>query len=80
MADADPLGSKHEGREAHDRHIRCNAVVVGWITLRDRERFASTLGRTDEVIEPRPLTIQAFYEYHRRIVSFLELGCCAVIG
>ena len=72
-------GRKHQGRETDNRHLRCNAVVVGRIALRDSQCLAAALRRTDKVVEPWPLTVQAFDENHRRIVSLLHLHVAEVL-
>ena len=42
LLDANQLGSEHQRREADDRHVCGDAVVIGRVTLRDGERFAAS--------------------------------------
>src|SRR5207249_653283 len=62
-----------------NRHVRCNAVVIVWIALRNSQRLASTLRCPDEVIELRPFTISTLNKNHRRVVSLLQLHVAQVL-
>ena len=59
--DADQFRSQHQRREADDRDVSGNAVVIGGITLSDRQRFTSTLRRADEIVIAGPRSVESFY-------------------
>ena len=79
LVDANQLGRQHQRREADDRHVRGDAVVVGRIPLRDGQRLAAALRRADVVVEPRPLTVRALDDDHRRVVRLLHLRVAEVL-
>ena len=76
--DANQLGREHQRREAHDRHVGDDAVVVGRIALGDGQRFAAALRRADVVVEARPLAVQPLDEHHRGVVRLLHLHVAEV--
>ena len=73
LLNADQLGREHQRREADDRHVSGDAVVIGRVTLRDGQRFAASLRRSDVVVELRPGAVQPLDDDDRGVMRLLHL-------
>jgi hypothetical protein len=73
LVDAYQLRRQHQRRQADDRHIQGDAVVVGGIALRDSESLAAALRGADVVVEARAAAVDALHDDHCRIVRLLHL-------
>jgi len=71
--DADQRGTEHQRREADDRHIGGNAVVVVRIALGHGQSFSSALRGSDEVVVLGLASVQPLDQHHRGIMRLLEL-------
>ena len=79
LLDADEPRRQHQRREVDDGDVGDDAVVVVWITLGNRQRFAPALRRADVVTDARPGAIHALDEDHRRVVGLLHLQVAEVL-
>ena len=79
LLNPDEFRGQHQRGEVHNRHVRRDAVVVGRIALRHRQRLAAALRGTDVIVVLGLRAVHALHQHHGGIVRLLHLHVAEVL-